>query len=126
MFANAPENKELVERIDKGIAFSCAFNDAFADSFKIYLTLLDDNVTMDSFVVANIGELFLQLYEQTQEEKYLNNALKIMGAVLEERQNKYHGLPHEELAVAYANYASALNYRDREKSMEMNRRSLEC
>lgn len=125
MFANAPESKELVEMVDKGIAFSCALNDAFADSFEIYLTLLDDNDTIDSFVVANIGEHFLRLYEQTQEEKYLNNALKIMGAVLEERQNKYHGIPDENLAVAYANYASALNYRDREKSMEMNLRSLE-
>lgn len=79
MFANAPENKELVERIDKGIAFSCAFNDAFADSFKIYLTLLDDNVTMDSFVVANIGELFYNCMSRLKKRNISIMPLKLWG-----------------------------------------------
>ncbi len=80
---------------------------------------------MGSATVSNIGEMFLSMYEDMKDEKYLEYAESILKAVMQTREKLYKDNPCTELATAYANYAAALHYGSVDKSTEYSLKSIE-
>ena len=86
--------------------------------------LRNGHAQIDSPEVLNIGEVFLRMYEADGDEKMLDNALTIDKAVLDNRIGR-NGELDADVAVAYANYASAISYRDKEEGVRLHKKSLD-
>ena len=84
----------------------------------------NDSVDMSDPSIANIGELLLSLYEKSGNKTYLSLAQDIHKEVLAARIRKYNTEDHEDVAVAYANYAAALSDNNHEYSLELQQKSL--
>lgn len=82
------------------------------------------SVDMSDPSIANIGELLLSLYEKSGNKTYLSFAQDIHKEVLAARIRKYDTEDHEDVAVAYANYAAALSDNNHEYSLELQHKSL--
>lgn len=93
-------------------------------ALKQYSMALENSPDMADATVSNVGELFLSLYEQNGNKTYAEYALQILKEVLEARIRKYGTEDHEEVALAYANYASAVFVTNPDYGIELEKKSL--
>ena len=123
------EHGDEYEEFRHSAAASLASAESLSHNWKKALLhfrqmLEEDNADMGSAIVSNIGEMFLSMYEELKDGKYIEYAESILKAVMQARERRYKGKPSAELAVAYANYGAALNYVSFEKSTEYSLKSI--
>ncbi len=85
----------------------------------------EGDVDMADPCISNIGDSYLSYYEETRDEKALDNACEIMKVNLEARIKKYGSEYHKEVAVAYANYGCAIYHKDSQLGTDYSKKSLE-
>lgn len=119
------DNEGLKDWISFRMAILNSMGYGFVPALETYSKIINKDTTLDSYIIANIGELFLSMYEQTHKEDYLDNAIAVSGAVLDARKQKYGEEANTELASAYANYACAIGFRDKSESLDLHEKSLE-
>ena len=93
-------------------------------ALRKYRESINKDTDMASAVISNIGELFLTMYERTRSKPYADYSQKILKEVLETRIKKLGTEEHESVAVAYANYASAISITDFNYGLELEKKSL--
>lgn len=79
----------------------------------------------DNATILNLGETLLTIYESTRQPEYLQMAKSVLYSVLQARIEKCSPKRIQDVAVAYANYASALHYTDPEESVRMHEKAME-
>ena len=79
----------------------------------------------DDATILNLGGTLLTIYEATRQPKYLQMAKSVLYSVLQARIENSSPKRIQDVAVAYANYASALHYIDPEESVRMHEKALE-
>ena len=111
--------------VNHGLAVASREQGDINQAFRQYLQAVDNSTSMADAAISNIGELFLRLYERTEEKEYLNYAQDILKDVLAARISKYKTEQHSEVALAYANYSSAITHSNLSYGMELAKKSLE-
>lgn len=119
------EYEAIKYTINHGLAVASREQGDVNRAFRQYLQVIDDSTSMGDASISNIGELFLTLYERTEEKEYLNYAQDILKDVLAARINKYKTEKHSLVALAYANYSSAMFYSNYDYGLELAKKSLE-
>lgn len=120
------EGYEAIKKeVNQGLAVASRGQGNIYKALSQYLQIVDDSTNMDDASISNIGELFLTLYERTEEKEHLNYAQDILRNVLAARISKYKTEMHSEIALAYANYSSSVFYSNPGHGMELAKKSLE-
>ena len=95
-------------------------------ALKVYLEMLECyQVESQDPIIQNIGEVLLSIYEATKKTEYLQKAEAVLDSVLQARVENCLPSQWQEVAVAYANYASALHHTDPDKAALMHEKALE-
>lgn len=118
------EYEKMRETAKHNIAVSYRMERDYSAALRQYKEGIDENTDMSSAVISNIGEIFLAMYEESENKTYADYARKILSDVLEARIKKYKTEEHEMVALAYANYAAAVFYEDVDYSLELAKKSL--
>ena len=82
------EYKELREAAKQNIAVSNRMERDYSAALKQYKEGIDENTDMSSAEISNIGEVFLSMYEESENKTYADYARKILSDVLEARIKK--------------------------------------
>lgn len=123
------ENEEGYEGVRDALkvanANARAVKGEFGEALSMYYKEIDDNTLMSDFVIQSVGECFLKMYERYSDKQYLDIACNILESSLVARQKNASQISNKGLASAYANYGSALFYKDPEKSFEYQKKALD-
>lgn len=124
LLENEHEFGHLLGSLNIANANANAIKGEYREALSLYYNEIDDNTSMADAVIQNIGECFLKMFERYREEKFLDIACDILKSSLNTRLKDTPKRSNKELASAYANYGSAIFYKDAEKSIEYQKKAL--
>lgn len=95
-------------------------------ALRVYHKMLE-NYDLENYdpIISNLGEALLTIYEATRQPEYLQMANSVLFSVLQARIENSTPKRMKDVAVAYANYASALHHINPEESARMREKALE-